>query len=141
MKKIIALRGRRNSGKTRTIRLLPRILTANGFHLIDGSFPTKGDFTVIFQKGVIKLGVTSSGDTYDLVKNALEYFVKAGCKICICACRTSDRSKQGTKRGTNFAVNSFPAYQVQFEPKTIASSEPQEQVVNKADAQRLFSLI
>lgn len=139
MKKIIALRGRASSGKTSTIRLLPAFLLANGYSLIDGSMPppTKGDFSAIFEKGEMKIGVTSAGDSHDLVHIPLKHFVDKGCDVCVCACRTCDRGP----RGTNLAVNSFPSYPPQFVDKTIAPSQPQEPVVNQADARIVFSRI
>ncbi len=139
MPKIIALKGKANSGKTTTIHLLPTVLLANGYHQVSQQpIPPAGDFEAVFENPIkkIKLGVTSRGDTHDAVHNALDAFVNAGCDTCICACRTKDR----VPPGTNAAVNSFPTHPPQFVPKTLALIAAQP-AVNANDANTLFSLI
>lgn len=137
MKKIIALRGKANTGKTTTIRLLPALLLANDFSLMSGIIPEKGDFAAIFEKEKIRVGVTSAGDSHDLVEKPLKHFIDTNCDICVCACRTYDRVPPGTVA----AVDSFPTHPPQFVLKTIASSEAQEDASNAVDANTIFSLI
>ncbi len=63
------------------------------------------------------IGITSSGDTFDLVHDNLEALINDGCKLCVCACRTYDRYGQGT----NAAIDTFlPNYQKQYIDKTVA---------------------
>lgn len=52
MSRIIALKGRGNSGKTTTISLLPNILLANGYSRVAGMFQQHGsDFLGVFENG------------------------------------------------------------------------------------------
>lgn len=134
MSRIIALQGRGNCGKTTTIKLLPAILTSHGYHPITGMYQNHGnDFLDVYTNGKVKVGVTSSGDNYDLVHDRLADLVAAGCDVCICACRSYG--------GTHTAINSFSGYTPKYVPKTIASTPAQEPVVNAADANTLYSLI
>ncbi|RZJ47457.1 MAG: hypothetical protein EOO19_09440 [Chryseobacterium sp.] len=134
MSRIIALKGRRNSGKTTTINLLPNILLANGYSRVAGMYQNHGsDFLDVFENGIQRVGVTSSGDTYDLVHDRLTDLINSKCDVCVCACRTSG--------GTHTAIYNFTGYTSHFEKKTYAGTPAQEPIVNAADANNLFSLI
>ena len=138
MSRIIALQGRGNSGKTTTINMLPTILVANGYTQVPGMYQQHGaDFLDVYENGIIRLGVTSSGDTYDLVHDRLIDLINAGCTVCVCACRTRDNIPPGTIA----AVNSFPGYIPTFIQKTYAATPAQEPVVNAADANTVFNAI
>lgn len=137
MKIIIALRGKGSSGKTTTIRLLHDVLLANGYLLVHSNLRAKGDFTAVFSKKNKRVGLTSSGDTYDLVHNRLQTLVDAGCTICVCACRTTDRRPPGT----NAAIRAFTDYSNRFVEKTQDSNPASQLITNMADAQMLFLII
>lgn len=133
---IFALRGRGNSGKSTTIRLLHSLFVQNGYQIFSTTFnPQGGDFRTIFTKKGKLIGITSSGDTFDLVHDNLEALINDGCTLCVCACRTYDRYGQGT----NAAIDTFlPNYQKQYIDKTVAVTSAQEQHANQNDAQTLF---
>lgn len=138
MNKIIALRGRGNSGKSTTIRLLYDLLLQNGYQLISSNINVNGgDFIAIFSKNGKLIGVTSSGDTYDLVHDRLQELVNANCNICVCACRTFDR----VPPGTNAAIIEFTDYQNKFIEKTVDVNDATQRTTNGRDAQNLFSAI
>jgi len=136
---IFALRGRGNSGKSTTIRLLNGLFVQNGFQIVSTTFnPQGGDFRTVFSKNGKLIGITSSGDTFDLVHDNLKALINAGCTFCVCACRTYDRYGQGT----NAAIDIFlPNYQKQYIDKTVATTASQEQQANHNDAQALFTNI
>ncbi len=138
MNTIIALRGKGNSGKSTTIRLLYDLLSQNSYQLISSNFHVNGgDFIAVFSKKGKLIGVTSSGDTYDLVHDRLQDLVNANCNICVCACRTFDR----VPPGTNAAVIEFTNYRNQFVEKTHNGNAATQQITNMNDAQTLLSLI
>lgn len=138
MKKIIALKGRGGSGKSTTIKILPNILLKNGYGQVPGKFKQHGfDILDIFEKSGVKVGITSSGDTFDLVSKRLDELTKAGCEICICACRTSDRKPPGTIAATQ----SYPNYKAFYMDKTYASDQTTQAKVNNSDANKLFRII
>lgn len=136
---IIALRGKGNTGKSTTIRLLHGVLIQNGYQVVSTTFnPQGGDFRTLFSKNGKLIGITSSGDTYDLVHDNLHALINAGCTICVCACRTFDRGGHGT----NAAIDTFlPTYQKQYSDKTIAATPGQEQGANQNDCQTLFETV
>lgn len=136
---IFALRGRGNSGKSTTIRLLHGLFIQNGYQIVSTTFnPGGGDFRTVFTKKGKLIGITSSGDTFDLVHDNLEALINGGCILCVCACRTYDRYGQGT----NAAIDTFlPNYQKQYIDKTVAATAAQEQQANQNDAQILFHTV
>lgn len=134
MNRIIALQGRGNSGKTTTINMLPAILLANGYRQVPGMYRPHGtDFLDVYENRIIRLGVTSSGDTYDLVHDRLTDLINAGCTVCICACRTSG--------GTHNSINGFTGYTATDIQKIYATTPAQEPIVNAADANTVFNAI
>lgn len=138
MKRIIALQGKGSSGKTTTIKLLPAILEENGYTPVPGKYRSYGsDFRDIFEKSGVRIGLTSSGDTYDLVTTRLKELVADCCDICVCACRTSDRLPPGTIAATK----RFPDYEPVYLNKTYADGDSARNDVNKLDAERLYRLI
>lgn len=142
--KIFALRGKGNSGKSTAIRISHNILVENDFQILRTDFnEVGGDFLSIYQFANILVGVTSSGDTHDLVHRQLRKMVHAQCQICVCACRTSDRKRnsEGKSFGTNSAVRSFEGYEYEFIEKTVDDTKATQMATNARDADRLFELV
>ena len=138
MKKIIALRGKGGSGKTTTINLLPSILNNHGYSQVENMYQSHGaDFLDIFEKNGIKVGITSSGDSFDLVKDRLDDLVKESCDVCICACRTFDRRPPGT----NAATKRYSDYKTYYLEKEYASDSLARSKANASDAQKLYEMI
>lgn len=135
---IFALRGAGNTGKSTTIGLLHSIFIQNGYRVIDTTFNQQGaDFRTIFSKKNKLIGITSSGDTYDLVFDNLSILTAANCVICVCACRTYDRYGHGT----NAAIDSFQNYQKHYLNKNVSSVPAQWPIVNQTDAQMIFNAV
>ncbi len=136
---IFALRGRGNSGKSTTIRLLNGLFVQNGYQIVSTTFNQQGgDFRTVFTRKGKLIGITSSGDTFDLVHDNLEALINDGCTLCVCACRTFDRYGQGT----NAAIDTFlPNYQKQYIDKNVAVTAAQELQANQNDAQTLFNIV
>jgi len=134
---IIALRGIGNSGKSETIRILHELMLNNGYQEIDGNYNQRNDFYSIFLMNKIRIGITSSGDNYDLVHDNLEILINNGCEICVCACRTYDR----VPPGTNAAVEGFNNYTYRYIQKTYDNNINTQTHTNAIDAQRLLTEI
>lgn len=135
---ILALRGKANTGKSATIRILHDLLIQNDFELVNSNLAnTDGDFIAVFKKNGKLIGLTSSGDLYDFVHDNLVELIDDGCEICVCACRTYDR----VPPGTNAAVEEFTDFQPQFVDKTYDDNENTQIVTNQADATLLLGFI
>lgn len=140
MSTIIALKGRGGIGKTTTIWLLHDLMQANGFIVTQTTRNTaKGihDFISVFTKNGETIGLTSWGDTHDLVLNRLTDLVNYGCTICVCACRSYDR----VNPGTHAAIHSFTAFLSVFIDKVIAQNTANELAINTADATKILNEI
>lgn len=138
MNTIIALKGKGNTGKSTTIRLLHELLLLNGYQLINSDLHVNGgDFIAVFSKKGKRIGVTSSGDTYDLVRNHLQELINANCNICVCACRTYDRIPPGT----NAAIIEFTKYNNIFVVKNQDENPATQLTTNMNDSTELLSII
>lgn len=136
MPTIIALRGIGNTGKSSTIRILYDLLLENGFQQVN-YIDYGRDFSAIFSNNGQLIGITSSGDTYDLVHGRLQDLVNENCSICVCACRTYDR----VPPGTNAAILEFENYENQFVEKTIDYNDATQAATNTENAQQLLNCI
>lgn len=138
MNTIIGLRGKGGSGKTTTIGKLFELLKKKGYEIESSSFIAIGtDFKAILFRNDIKIGISSWGDSYDLVFNALKELMDSGCTICVCACRTYDRINPGT----NAAITQFTNYKHQFIQKTVADNKISIDDASNKDADVLFAEI
>jgi acetolactate synthase regulatory subunit len=95
------------------------------------------DFKAILFRNNIKIGISSWGDSYNLVFNALKELMDADCTICVCACRTYDRINPGT----NAAIIQFTDYEHKFIEKTIANNTTTIDEASSRDADILFAEI
>lgn len=138
MNMIIGLRGKGGSGKTTTIGKLFELLKKSGYEIESSSFVAIGtDFKAILIKNNIKIGLSSWGDSYDLVFNALKKLMDDDCMICVCACRTYDRINPGT----NAAITQFTDYKNKFIEKTNANKTTTIDEASSRDADILFAEI
>lgn len=132
--KVIALKGRRNTGKTTTIKLLSDILISNGYTQVQGMYQNnrRGDFLDIYNNGTKKVGLSSAGDTDLVINKNLNDLQINSCDIAVCACRT--------RGGTITAIKSFDPNPTIIN-KTISSSSINWSTDNSNDAQIIFSKI
>jgi energy-coupling factor transporter ATP-binding protein EcfA2 len=148
MNTIIALTGPGSSGKTTSIRILAKLLINNGYNqiTIKGNPISKiGDFTALYVKDGIIIGLTSAGDDKK-VGNKLKALDVLHTQICVCSCRTSGSSFNAVEsfRSSLPSPNSKPI--LKKIPKTnwrmagraLANSKEQE-IVNNEDANKLYN--
>ena len=89
MKKLIAIRGDKNSGKTTSIRKAFEQLKAVYPDAHIGPSRGRVEVTAIIKINGVKVGIESRGDLARIIASSLNEFEKAGCKIIVCACRLS----------------------------------------------------
>lgn len=87
-KKVIALWGIANIGKTDTIQKVYNFLCLK-FAIKKKEYQKfDKDIRVVFTINGIKIGIESQGDPDSRLEESLKLFVKVGCTIIICATRT-----------------------------------------------------
>lgn len=89
MKEIIALKGRKNCGKTQTVKKVFAFLKEKYDTDAEKIIDEGNDITVIIRINGIRIGIESQGDPNSRLKNSLLLFDNEKCQIMICACRTS----------------------------------------------------
>ena len=103
-RRIIALRGRGDIGKTTTINMLAdmwhtrgwtresRVLHGNGIDIKNVYFGADG----------VRFGEVSAGDNFREVDTSLRILLDANCTVVVCACRTHDMpDANGVVQGTS----------------------------------------
>lgn len=116
MNKVIALSGKSNIGKTSTLKLFIDMLTdkyspSNIEYHID-----RQDVRVIYTILSVKVGIETQGDPRSRLPCSLKLFRDEGCKIIVCASRSSG--------ATVDAVNSLqPSYTASFRGQSEVSLE------------------
>ena len=95
MKKIIALYGRSNTGKTTTLNYLIGFLDEN--LEIDDNSLTNNRKEVIYYKNK-KIAVTTPGDNKSELKKNIEYFKNKDCDILVTATRTKGATREELKK-------------------------------------------
>ena len=99
MKKVFALKGRRNVGKSQTIKTVDELLRAKypGAR-VEHEHRTRTELSVVLGIDGVKIGVESS------TKAGFDLFVSLGCDVIICPTRTTGQTVN--------AVNAVPGYEV-----------------------------
>ncbi len=133
MKTILALQGRGKTGKTTTIRLLRNKLIRRGFVSIYPLFRNTNDFVDILQRGRVKVGVTTQGDLYRIIKTNLNILESYDCDVMICACRTKGR--------TINAVTEYKKYERTIIPKLTGNTLRLRRRCNNIDAKYLLESV
>ena len=101
MKKVIALKGRRNVGKSQTIRTVDELLRAKYSDArVEHEHRTKAELRVVLSIDGVKIGVESS----ERIQASLDLFASLGCDVIICATRTTGKTVN--------TVNALPGYEV-----------------------------
>ena len=118
MKKVIALKGRRNVGKSQTIRTVDELLRVKyPSARVEHEHRTRAELSVVMSIDGVKIGVESS----ERIQASLDLFVSLGCDVIICATRTTGKTVN--------AVNALPGYEVVWLQQQ-SHSAPFEQVLS-----------
>jgi hypothetical protein len=129
VKRVFALSGKANLGKSQTIRTIVELLTNNHPDATsDHKHKTKVDVRVVLTINGWKVGIESQGHPSGrLITESLDLFVRVGCDVILCATRT--------RGATVDAVNSLDGCEVQWiEQREL--SKPHEQVLRDLSVAR-----
>lgn len=118
MKKVFALKGRRNVGKSQTIRTVDELLRAKYPGAgVKHEHRTRAELRVVLSINGVKIGVESTGQNSE----SFDLFVSLGCEVIICATRTTGKTVN--------AVNALPGYEIVWLEQR-SQSAPFEQVLS-----------
>ena len=122
MTKVFALKGRRNVGKSQTIRTVDELLRAKYPNArVEHELRTRVELRVVLSINGVKIGIESTGENIKRIQASFDLFVSLGCEIIICATRTTGKTVN--------AVNALPRYEVVWLEQQ-AQSAPFEQVLS-----------
>ena len=134
MKKIIALQGDKDTGKSETIGILFDKMRNNGYVVVqDKKRKSSHDFFVILQKNGKKIGLSTYGDIKRMIIVTVEVFIELNCEIIVCACHRKGKTVE--------AIKNVKGYVAEFIPKSVAQKPPERAGLNRRDAEFLFSKI
>lgn len=107
LKTLLALKGKRNIGKSQTIRTVVEMLTANHPDAsVEHNHTTRVDVRVVLTINGWKIGIESQGNPSGrLVNGSLDLFVNAGCDVIVCATRTSGATVDAVSALPGFAID------------------------------------
>lgn len=129
-KKVIALRGVANVGKSITIKKVYELLTSKYTSATREDEILSRDVRAVLTIKGLKIGIESQGDPGGRLEESLLLFTKVGCTVIVCATRT---------RGQTFdAVNKLePTYEVVWLQQDMKSSGSEQEATNLAMASRI----
>ncbi len=128
MRTLIALRGVANCGKSVTIK--------KAYHLLKEAYPRASveelfvgaDITIIMTIKGTNLGIESQGDPNSRLSKSLKRFVELGCKVIICATRTSGLTYEAV---SNLASQYMITWLDKLKTPTVQEQEAANEVVAK----------
>lgn len=130
---VFVLKGKHDSGKSTTLKMLHQMMLDNGFRQVPGHYQSQsdgGDWRDVLESNGLIIGIATRGDEGDLLAEDLAALAEAGCEKCFSACRS---------RGPT--LHAIWVYPNRYIYKTIVDDATQEQAANATDAQILFDLI
>ena len=137
--KLIALRGKENTGKSHVINIAYQFLLNEGWIQVPGNFrvlgnPIYDDIIDILEKDNALIGIIGAGD-YQIglmgLKNLIKELEDKNCDIVLCACRTNPKIE--------IAVTNFPNHT--WIDKTISTGRDIDRIANNIDLRKIMNQI
>lgn len=137
--KIIALKGKENSGKSHVINIIYQFLLNNNYVQTVGNFrilgnPIYDDIIDILEKNDIRIGIIGTGD-YQIgklgLKNLLKELEQKKCDFIVCACRENPKIEK--------AVTSYLDHI--WIDKTPSNDRSYDRISNNLDANKIITLL
>lgn len=137
--KIIALKGKENSGKSHVINNVYHLALRDNWNQIPGNFRILGnpkfeDIIDILTKDGMLLGFIGAGD-YQIgdigLGNLLKELENKACDVVVCSCRTNPKIEAAILKYQNHV----------WVDKTVSMGEENNRIVNAIDAEKIYDLI
>ncbi len=134
MKKVIALRGAANVGKSNAIKKVYELLLAKypSAKVEDGDKTYRVDIKVVLTINGVKIGIENQGDPGSRLPESLQEFVKKGCRVIVCATRTRGQ--------TVSAVSQLaPSYEVLWINQFVVPKSSEQESSNQRMAKQIVA--
>ena len=130
-KEVIGLRGKRNVGKSQTIRKVYDLLKSRHKNVKEEhKILTKVDVRVVLTINRAKIGIESQGDPSSRLEKSLRLFVKVECTVIVCATRTRGQTVKAVEKLQ-------PDYELLWLEQDVRLSVSEQEASNNAMAQRI----
>ncbi|MFA5266204.1 MAG: hypothetical protein WC378_20465 [Opitutaceae bacterium] len=127
MKKIIALWGSADSGKSSSLKIVHKALSKLSGRTIEAFSVSGVDVRDIFIINGVKVGIETQGDPGSRLEESLDIFKNEGCKLIICATRTKGQT-------TELVNNLKPLYYISWRGQSSVSEDTLRDESNNAIA-------
>ncbi|HEX6648395.1 MAG TPA: hypothetical protein VF075_02610 [Pyrinomonadaceae bacterium] len=105
MKKLIALKGVRDVGKSQTIRTVDELLRDKYSNAtVEHELRTRAELRVVLSINGVRIGIESTGENISRIQESFDLFVNLGCDVIICATRTSGKTVTAVKALSDYEV-------------------------------------
>lgn len=131
-RKIIALFGVANVGKTQTIKKAYELLISKYPNATKEIIRNNYDIQVIVTINGVKIGIESQGDPNSRLFDSIKLFVKVGCQVIICATRTKGATVKAV-------IDQKPEYNVVWYKQKIDREEATQKQSNLNMAETLIA--
>jgi len=132
MKKVIALWGAANTGKTTTLKLVHKKLLKLSIDTLPKYSKNNSDIREIFIINGMKVGIETQGDPNSRLAESLKIFQKQGCELIICATRTRGKTVE--------LVNKLkPKYNLSWRGHSAVSLKEQQKESNRSIARLIIN--
>jgi len=130
-KEVIGLRGKRNVGKSQTIRKVYDLLKSRHKNVKEEyKSLAKVDVRVVLTINRAKIGIESQGDPSSRLEESLLLFVKVECTVIVCATRTRGQTVKAVEKLQ-------PDYELLWLEQDVRLSVSEQEASNNAMAQRI----
>lgn len=127
MKKVIALWGSADSGKSSTLKIVHKGLSKLSERTVEAFSVSGGDVRDIFIINGAKVGIETQGDPGSRLEKSLDIFKSEGCKLIICATRTKGQT-------TELVSSLKPAYYISWRGQSSVTEKTLRDESNSAIA-------
>jgi len=131
MKKLIALWGAADSGKSSTLKIVHKTLSKLATNSIEAISVSGVDVRDIFVINGVKVGIETQGDPGSRLEETLNILKKEGCKLIICATRTRGHT-------TEMVSSLNPPYHISWRGQSSVSEETLRDESNDAIAKLIL---
>lgn len=105
MKKLIALKGIRDVGKSQTLRTVDELLRGKYSNAtVEQERRTRVELTVVLSINGVRIGIESTDEKISRIQESFDLFVSFGCDVIICATRTSGKTVTAVKALSDYEV-------------------------------------